>query len=174
MSAKDIACTPLGRFPVWARVNPASLLFTQIWKILFPVRLSSQTIKISRVQSGLSLHYTFSVYEPARQSPLRSTTALLCGFDGVHCVPSNLGSTLWTRIFKDGRQRCREFTYRSNNGEWGWEAFHTFCQTWNGPVLPDGMPRRSILISPVVSSGIGWEKEEGGIVIGFWAECDYW
>jgi hypothetical protein len=52
-------------------------------------------------------------------------------------------------------------TYRSNNGEWGWEAFHTFCQTLK-ELSWDGIPRRSIFMSPLVSMGMGCESEDGG------------
>lgn len=77
MSANDTAPTPSGSGPLCTSAKPSSFMLTQIWKLLSREPGSSHTRKRS-----------------ARQSPLRSTTALLCGFASWHDAPTSFGSVL--------------------------------------------------------------------------------
>jgi hypothetical protein len=76
MSAKDIPCVPEGRSPLWSNENPESLLLTQIWYDFFP-ELSWHTKKISRNMIAKLTNGLEAFHVPAKQSPLRSITALL-------------------------------------------------------------------------------------------------
>jgi hypothetical protein len=84
MSAKDMDCTPEGRGPSCASRKPASLWFTQIWYDLRPPPLSHTRKTSELLNKNVDLAKSYGMDEPAKQSPLRSTTALLCGFDNVH------------------------------------------------------------------------------------------
>ena len=64
-------------------------------------------------------------------------------------------------------RRHHGITYTLKAPDWGFEAFHTFCQTLKeDDGADDGVPNKSILRSPFMSIGIGCAKEEEVASIG--------
>ena len=105
-------------------------------------------------------------HEPAKQSPFRSTTALLWGLDKVHCSPVSLGSNLYNVLVHVYELSTRDTEIHiSNSGELGCDAFQTFCHSLRGddePFENGVIPSRSIFMSPSMSTVIGCAKVDAG------------
>src|ERR1700737_4325730 len=68
-----------------------------------------------------------------------------------------------------GRSLISTSTYILKTGEPGCDAFQTFCHICIGEFDREDcgvIPNKSIFMSPLTSTGIGWESVEAGIVIG--------
>ena len=153
ISAKVTVCTPAGSLPSWASwsagdedVGDGTLRY--IWKNLLEVPCSSQTRKRS-----------------ARQSPLRSTTALLCGFDIWHGLSSKSASPLFPEEFISLNFNNLVDAHIEKTLESGSDPLNTFLHTLSD-VDPGVTPSKSIFKSPFTSNGIGWPAPDDGTVIG--------
>lgn len=70
---------------------------------------------------------------PARQSPLRSTTALLCGFDNVHWAPWKLGVSLGeylVQVWHGGKMHTSRIT-ETLDGTRSKHSAKLAEETWN-------------------------------------------